>query len=299
VFLREGPEGKAKTGDVKLGACGLGILAYTEAEKQGVALTPEQHAIMIGLGKGILAMQKPDGELASYYAAPGIRPNPRRSVYYPGEAILGLMELHGRDQDPIWLDAAQRAADFQIQRRWRTAGIEVQVPPDAWLTQALEELWLATKEPRYKRYAYRLGNELIAQNHPSSGHTPHDLRGAFAMEKVVRVTPTSSRNEAVVAAARLAREAGDASYEARFFEAARAAAWFGVSQQFRPENMHFVAKPELAAGGIRESITDNSVRIDGVQHAVSGFLGLARMIDERNGEAPARPLVTGTAGGPS
>lgn len=299
IFLREGLVGRPKTGDVKLGACGLGILAYVEAEKAGVALSEEDRALLVGLGRGILAMQKPDGELASYWAPPDRRANPRRSVYYPGEAILGLAELYKRDGDPVWLDAARRAADFQIQRRWKRAGIEVNIPPDAWLTQALEQLWLVTKEERYKSYAYQLGDELLTTTFPPGGNVPPDLRGAtFSGTRVTRVTPTSSRNEAVVAAARLARAAGDEDRERRYLEAARAAAWFGVAQQFRPENVHFVRAPDAAIGGIREAVNDNSVRIDGVQHAVSGFLGLAEMLEERGGTEP-KAAVVGTSGDPS
>ena len=292
IFLREGPEGRSKTGDVKLGACGLGILAYVEAERAGVVLSAEDQALVIGLGQGILAMQKPNGELISYFTIEGRTPNPRRSVYYPGEAILALVELYIRDGNVIWLDAAKRAADFQIGPRWKYAGVEVFTPPDAWLTQGLVKLWEQTKEDRYRDYAYKLGDELLRTTFPPGGNVPPDLRGATFTGKEVRVTPTSGRNEAVVAAARLARAAGDREREKRYLEGAQAAAWFGISQQFRPESVHFVHSPEEALGGIRESIVDNSVRIDGVQHAVSGFLGLADLLEPR-------PAVTGTNGGPS
>lgn len=292
IFLREGPEGRPKTGDVKLGACGLGILAYVEAERAGVVLSPSDRALVLGLGHGILAMQKPTGELTSYFTVEGRPPNPRRSVYYPGEAILALVELYIRDGNVIWLDAAKRAADFQIGPRWKYAGVEVFTPPDAWLTQGLVKLWEQTKEDRYRDYAYKLGDELLRTTFPPGGSVPPDLRGATFTGKEVRVTPTSGRNEAVVAAARLARAAGDREREKRYIEGAQAAAWFGISQQFRPESVHFVRSPEQALGGIREAIVDNSVRIDGVQHAVSGFLGLADLL-----EPP--PAVTGTNGGPS
>jgi len=292
IFLREGPEGRPKLGDVKLGACGLGILAYVEAERAGVVLSESDRALVTGLGHGILAMQKPDGELISYLTVAGRPPNPRRSVYYPGEAILALVELYNRDGNRIWLDGAMRAADFQIGPRWKYAGIEVFTPPDAWLTQALEKLWIATKEDRYRDYTYKLGDELLRTTFPPHANVPPDFRGATFTGKVVRATPTASRNEAVVAAARLAFAAGDTERGKRYLEGAQAAAWFGIAQQFRAENVHFVHSPEKALGGIRESITDNSVRIDGVQHAVSGFLGLADMMDPR-------PKVTGTNGGPS
>ena len=291
IFLREPRGAKKLAGDIKLGACGLGILAFVEAERAGIPLSEADKTLLIGLGNGILAMQKPDGELRSYHAAPGEEASPRRSVYYPGEAILALTELHVRDGDAKWLDAAKRAADFQVLRRWQKAGIEVFVPPDAWLGQALEKLWLLTKEKRYERYAYKIADELLRTTFPPDANVPLDLRGAtFGYDKVVRVTPTSSRNEAVIAIARLARAAGEEKRAQRYLEAARAAAWFGIAQQYRPESSHFLRSPESAMGGIRESILENHVRIDGVQHAVSGFLGLADMLD------PPEPKVVGTSG---
>lgn len=288
VFLREG-HGGSRTGDVKLGACGLGILAFVEAERAGVELSAERRAVMLGLGHGILAMQKPDGELRSYHTPPGGKENTRRSVYYPGEAILALTELRVLDGDERWLEAATRAADFQVERRWNKFGVEMPVPPDAWLAQALEKLWLLTKDEKYERYAYRIADELLRTTVPPDSRAPADLWGGmFGWQKISRSTPTSSRNEAVVAVARLARAAGEKRREERYLRYARASGWFGIAQQFRAENSHFLRAPAIASGGIRETMVDNRVRIDGVQHAVSGFLGLADLMEPRvtatNGE---------------
>ena len=295
VFLREGRDGD-RSGDVKLGACGLGILAYVEAERAGVKLSEEHRSVMIGLGHGILAMQKPDGELRSYHTPPGGKENTRRSVYYPGEAILALTELHVILGDQKWLDAARRAADFQVERRWNRLGVEMPVPPDAWLAQALEKLWVLTKDAKYERYAYRIADELLRTTVPPDSRAPMDLWGGmFEWNKTSRATPTASRNEAVVAVARLARAAGEKGREERYLEYARASAWFGISQQYRAENSHFLRAPAIAAGGIREGMTDNRVRIDGVQHAVSGVLGLADLLEPRPAETP-KPAVTATNG---
>lgn len=296
VFLREGHNG-SRTGDIKLGACGLGILAFVEAERAGVTLTDEQKKVVAGMGNGILVMQKENGELRSYHTPPGGRENTRRSVYYPGEAILALTELHVRDGDEKWLDAARRAADFQVDRRWNKLGVEMPVPPDAWLAQALEKLWLLTKDERYERYAYRIADELVRTTVPPDSRAPQDLWGAmFEWNKYSRGTPTSSRNEAVVAVARLARAAGEKKREERYLRYARASAWFGIAQQFRAENSHFLRAPAIASGGIRESMMDNRVRIDGVQHAVSGFLGLADLLEPPASGDVTTPAVTGTSG---
>lgn len=277
VFLREGRS--TRRGEVKLGALGLGVLAWLAAADAGVELGPEDRALVRGLGQGIVAMQRPSGELASYLAYGDDPGSSRRSTYYPGEAMLALSRLSRWTGDASYLDVARRAADFQL-GRWTWGGIEIQVPPDAWGAQALEEIYAAFHDPRHATYAFRIGDELLRTTFPRGADVPPDLVGAtFDLTRLVRTGPTSARNEAVVAVARLARAMGERERSARYLAAATDAAWFGISQQVRPENSFLFRDPQQAMGGVRDSIVDGSIRIDGVQHSISGWLGLAALLE--------------------
>ncbi len=281
IFLKEPPQ---YGGAIKLGAMGLGVLALLAAEEHGGEFTPERAELARGLGRAILHLQLPSGELASYHAAKGVPVSDRRSIYYPGEATLALVRLYRWDRDPKWLEAAKRSAEFQATRRWTWGGLEMYVPFDAWGAQSLEELWRETKDDRHARWAFTIGDELLRATLPRGANIPPDLVGATMSSRAVRVTPTSSRNEAMVALARLARDFGDEKRARRYREAAIDAAWFSTAQQFRPENSWWVKNPPAAMGGIRESIVDNSVQIDGVQHALTGLIGVAELLETE--EAP-------------
>jgi hypothetical protein len=279
AFLREGRA--KKRGEVKLGALGLGILAWLAAADAGVELSAEDRAFVARLGRGIVAMQRPSGELASYLAYGDDPGSARRSTYYPGEAMLALARLARFTGEASYLDVARRAADFQL-GRWSWGGLEIRVPPDAWGAQALEEIYAAFHDPRHSTYAFRIADELVQTTFPRGSDVPFDLVGAtFDFTRLVRTGPTSARNEAVVSSARLARSMGDHDRESRYLAAATDAAWFGIAQQVRPEAAFLFRDPEQAMGGVRDSIVDGSIRIDGVQHSISGWLGLARLLEGR------------------
>lgn len=105
------PEVERRPGAVveaKLGGTGLGLVALLEAERVEPGLTPP--FVLRGLGAFLRAMQRPDGGFHSIYtpAAGGPRED-WVSLYYPGEAALGLLRLHAFDGDPDWLRLAEAA----------------------------------------------------------------------------------------------------------------------------------------------------------------------------------------------
>jgi len=61
-------------------------------------------------------------------------------------------------------------------------------------------------------------------------------------------------------------------------EAAREVGSFVAGQQFDLENGYWLKNPSKASGGVRESLYVHDVRIDYVQHALSAWLHLARIL---------------------
>jgi len=65
-------------------------------------------------------------------------------------------------------------------------------------------------------------------------------------------------------------------------------ACFMRGQQYDANSSYFTRNPDQARGGIRESLIINDIRIDYVQHAMSAWLHLARVLRDPNyGKAPA------------
>ena len=190
------------------------------------------------------------------------------SLYYPGEAILGLVELFKVNGDRRLIDSARRGADQLIESQ---KGMD-ELPPDAWLMQALEALHKIGHEQRYAVHAIDLADAMIAHQYAASG--PDGYEGGFGPGRP-RATPAASRAEGMLAAYRLARVTGDAR-ALRIASALKASARFQLSHQL--EDGTSVTNPKRAAGGFRESASSWRVRIDSVQHNISSLLGIAEAL---------------------
>ena len=124
-----------KDGKGKLGAFGLALLALSRKLEAAPEAADRERALQ--LGRQIVAMQQPDGSFDSYLSIRGDEPDGSVSLYYPGEAMLGLARSPLLGIDEGFLAAAHRGADYLIASR---AG-KTKLPPDAWLMQALDVLY--------------------------------------------------------------------------------------------------------------------------------------------------------------
>ena len=117
-----------------LGATGLGLVALTsmnQAKRSSVPL-PQLQA----LGHFLLFLQKNDGSFVSKYRAESGPVEDFQSLYYPGEAALGLIDLYETDHSIVWLNAAARALSYLARSRAKLSS----VPPDHWALIATAKL---------------------------------------------------------------------------------------------------------------------------------------------------------------
>lgn len=255
-------------GKAKLGANGIALLTLAKqlelAPKQGSRDEARRLATMI------LNLQNANGSFDSYHPVKGNEPEGSVSLYYPGEAILGLVRLYKTDNDKRWLEAAQRGADFLIESQQKME----RLPPDAWLVQALEALYNLTQNRRYFDHAMAIAESIIADQYTTDDG--NEYAGAFAPGEP-RVTPTASRAEAIIAAYRMAAPVRDWR-ESKFAMSLKAAVRFQLSQQITEENRYGLPNPQRALGGFRESLSSFIIRIDYVQHNISSLLAIAEKL---------------------
>lgn len=127
-----------KTGaplQAKLGGNGLGLVALLSYDR----LRPDQIPLeeLRALGRFVVYMQKADGSFYSkYIPSDGGRNDDWVSLYYPGEAALGLVMLYEKDPNPVWLNAAAKAIGYLANVRKD----EDVVPVDHWALLATERL---------------------------------------------------------------------------------------------------------------------------------------------------------------
>ena len=253
----------------KLGANGLALVALTKQMELDPKSSDRESAAQ--LANLILLMQRKDGSFESYYQVRGDEPRESVSLYYPGEAILGLVRLFKHNGDKRLLDAARRGAAYLIESQSHLR----QLPPDAWLIQALEALHSIEREPRYGVHAMALAEAMINDQYEESDR--EGLVGGFR-PGLPRSTPAASRAEGMLSAYRVARMTND-TRASRIASALKLSARFQLSQQFDRDNSFFLPDAERAAGGFREGLASMRVRIDFVQHNISSLLGIAAMLN--------------------
>jgi len=258
---------------VKLGGTALTLLALLELQKI------EEHngylKLIEKLGNFILSMQKDDGSFYSYYPYSFSQ---RKSVYYPGEATLALIRLYNFDHKKKWLHAAEKSARYLILKRWRYMGIDIFIPHDAWLMQALSELYMITKNKIYANYCFKMADFMVAYQYRANDNCPPDYIGGWLdFSTTPGVTPAAYRTEGLIGACKLAKFMNLSTK--RYTNAVLLSANFLRQQQFREENSYYLPYPEKAKGGFRESLINHEIRIDYVQHAISSLLGVRDVIE--------------------
>ena len=182
----------------KLGGTGLGLVALLSVEKRKPGTTPVDY--LRKMGNFLLFMQKNDGSFYSkYIPEKGGRNDSWTSLYYPGEAALGLLMLYEKDPSIKWLQAAADSIHYLVRKR---EGREL-VEADHWALLATAKLL-----PLYDRCRPPLSRKAIEQHAAQicesiliskPGNYDNPLRyGSFTEDG--RTTPTAIRLEGMLAA---------------------------------------------------------------------------------------------------
>jgi len=259
----------------KSGGAGLAMLAF--AEHAAVTGDRSNLETMRSLGRFILAQQQDDGHFrnnADVERETGQKLN-REPTYYQGEATLALLRLYALDPQQRYVDAARRSADWVIHVRDAYVS-EDNLGHDHWICYALNELSRVAPDPAYIEHAQKIARAIIGKQRGSDAAEP-DLVGTYWFGGEMG-NISATRVEAFDSNVVLARFAGKPD-EWLLQPATKTAAWM-LGQQFDAENDYWLKNPQKAEGGVRESLLVSDVRIDTVQHSMSAWLHLARILSD-------------------
>jgi hypothetical protein len=276
----------------KTGGAGLALLAFTK--HAAVTGNRKELETMRALARFISAQQYVDGHFRANadLESAGDRKLKREPIYYPGEAALALLRLSGIDPQSAYVDTARRLADWVIRVRDANATEDSQ-EHDHWMAYALNDLYRVTSDPRYLAHALKIGHAILKKQHRAADAPSPDWVGSFFEGES---TLAATRLEAYDSVIALSRFAGNE--DARTLAAAREVGAFVAGQQFDAETGYWLRNAMKAYGGVRESLYVHDVRIDYVQHAVSAWLHLARLLrDSAYGKTgvPSQDPVRGAA----
>jgi hypothetical protein len=262
--------------EAELGAAGLGLVALVSVEEAHANANPLPE--LQSMGRFVLFLQKPDGSFYSKYRADTGPVLDWQSLYYPGEAILGITSLYELDHSLKWLNAAAKGLAYLAESR---KGAQ-EVPPDHWALIATAKFL-----PYYEKSSCPVSRAELVQHaaricsrflHEQIQSAP-DARLIGGFDTAGRTTPTAIRLEGLIAALEFLPSA-DADLRARIRDAVERGVDFLLHAQIRsgpyaggmpetalkPQSVVFLADPKAA-----------KVRIDYVQHALCAWLRYEQM----------------------
>ncbi len=198
--LGENPEAygsKPRERYAELGGIGLGLVALAAARQVDPQSVPLEE--LQALGRFVLFLQRDDGSFFHKYEEKNGPVNYWHSLYYPGEAALGLIALYEADHSREWLAAANKALTYLAKSR---AALST-VPADHWALIATAKL-LPYCDPRgcaisreeLVRHAVQVCESIMRDQFV--GSTNVGLDGAF--DSTGRTAPAATRLEGLVAA---------------------------------------------------------------------------------------------------
>lgn len=253
----------------ELGAAGLGLVAFAaakHAQPNTVSLDQLQ-----ALGKFILFLQKPDGSFYSRYFADRGLDHDWQSLYYPGEAALGLVSLYELDHSQKWLVAAGKGLAYLAESRLGPQ----EVPPDHWALIATarflpyyEQSACPASRAELVHYATRICDRFTREQITNAP----DPRIMGSFDPTGRTTPTAIRMEGLLAALEFLPK-NDVERRARIETAVQRGIAFLINAQIA-SGPYAGGMPGavLATASPRKAQSVSEVRIDYVQHALSAWL---------------------------
>lgn len=283
----EPKEEGGKNMQAKLGGAGLsiiGIMGRYRALDGGAPGSPKELETAQGLARFVQFMQKPNGDYTSKYTDEEGKATDFESLYYPGEATLGLTMLYEADHDPKWLETAMKGVGQLVISRRTVA--RNKLPADHWLMIAIDRLapfFDKVKEPSITKdemidHAVTLGQIMIEGQTRVATERPQ-FDGCFTKDG--RTTPSATRLEGLLALEHALM--GD-TQRAAIRKEIRASIVRGIQFLRRSQVTTGPTKGAIPAamvpgedGGAEEEVAgeeekSNEIRIDFVQHAMSAMM---------------------------
>ncbi|MCE5314965.1 MAG: hypothetical protein ABFD49_10680 [Armatimonadota bacterium] len=258
--------------DPSVTSLGVNALAALALAKYTEVTNDRQYVpLMIKLGRWMEQHLKKDGSFDHIIDTSTGKASSKTCDYYPGEAAFAFIRIARIDKQAHWLNSAEKAAKHKIKTQSKLE--DAKLPNDQWLLYALNELYRVRPKPEYMKHTQRLAKgEMIGQV-LSAGH-PDEI-GRLRGKLQSNITAV----EGLDAACALMRDFGSKKEAIAIRQSLQKAVQYQMQIQFQPESVIYYPNPQRAVGGVPKGFANNIVRIDSVQHFLSGCIMYYRIIN--------------------
>ena len=243
-------------GEAKLGSNAFLILSLINSPD-----FPNQQQLLDEFARGILHLQQDNGSFDTYFFSEkntGID-------YYPGEAMLSLMHLFKYSGNQSYVSAVEKAFPY-YQSYWKEHKNTAFIP---WHTQTYAMLYEYNENQELLDFIFEMNDWMIDNYYISKSVYPDEIGG---FPKYFPTFSTSVFLEGINDAYYLARLANDTYHIKKYHDVLINGSRFILQTQFTKNNSFYIDHSELAIGGFKTSLTDNSLRIDSTQHALFALM---------------------------
>lgn len=250
-----------------LGATGLGLVALASLEQAKPDSVP--HEQLQAMGRFLLFLQRSDGGFVSKYRSDSDPTENFQSLYYPGEAALGLLDLYDVDHSTVWLAAAAKELSFLARSRANLSD----VPLDHWALIATAKLlpnYAQSASPATREELIRHATQICQAMIKDQLRAPTILAldGSFGSRG--RTSPTATRMEGLLAALEFLP---DGLLRTQVKESVDR----GIAFLMRAQISSGAYAGGVPGAYLPDSYGGTDVRIDFVQHALCAWLRYQRM----------------------
>ena len=243
-----------KSDEIKLGGCGVAVVALTEY--MDAFGTDKYEDLAVKLGNGILTMlDQSSGEYYHVLNGDFTRKEQFRTVYYDGEATFALCRLYSLTSDERWLSAAKSAVEHFISADY------VQYK-DHWIAYSMNEITQYVDDERYYTFALRNAQENLdtIYNRDTTYHTYFELLMS-TFELYDRMIERGIHVDYL-----------DNGFDLEYFlRTIYKRADHMLCGYFYPEYAMYMADPDTILDTFMVRHDGYRVRIDDVQHNVGGY----------------------------
>jgi len=257
---------------LKLGGTGLGLVALLSMEKVKPGTTDAD--TLRKLGNFIIYLQKDEGNFYSKYIPSGVgRDDSWTSLYYPGEAALGLVMLYEYDPQPKWFNHAVKVLTYLSESRKN----DKVVPADHWALLATSKIIEISKKQNLQIPTGLIvghGKQVVDSIVSGIPRYTESNPNYGCLARGCRTTPTSTRLEGLISFYKVLGPE-DNELKETISNASKKGIEFIIKTQVK-EGKYKGAIPQGYIPDINQlkksQVKLAIVRIDYVQHALSAFL---------------------------